>query len=140
MTNDFAKLHAIMTGQDGPVAPILDKAAYSWPSSADEATTERMARASIAAGLDHQQHANQLISRLGFMDATHDRRWAAEQIAAQLYSDRAVLLLALTKADPEFAAAVARDLWETSDDGGAEASLVYAARAMGIPLDAEVAP
>lgn len=139
MPNDTAaRLHAIMTGQDGPAAPIADPSTYSWPTSADDATAERIARESIAAGLHHQRTANHIIERLGFMKATNDIRWIASQTAASYAADRAVLFLALVKADPELAKQVARDIWTTTDDGGAEASLNYAARAMGIPLPAEV--
>lgn len=131
MPNDFARLHALMTGQDGPAAPIADESTYSWPQSAGEATAERMARYSIAAGLHHQRQAVRF---------RNGDRWAADQTAAMTLCDRAVLLLALQRIDPDRADELARDLWETAENAGTEASLNYAARAMGIPLSSGVAP
>jgi hypothetical protein len=109
-TSGFAAFFAAMTGLDGSVAPPADPNTYSWPDTAEDATAVRVARASIANGLDHQKQANQMISGLGFMKATHDHLWIAEQTAAQMYSDRAVLLLALVKVDPVYADKVARDV------------------------------
>lgn len=127
------QIQDLMTGRDGPLAPIADPATYSWPETLTEASPVRMARVSIAAGLHHERQASQYL--LGDGVEVDSDRWITEHTAATALCDRAVLLLALQKADPFYAAKVAADLWHTAGiPSGTEGSLNFAARAMGIPL------